>query len=311
MTAPRAMEKDLPGRLLAALSTPRGVADLARRCGAAPLVVARRLLRLCRDGRVRPYCQDLLIARDALSGLRDGPATPDWSSSRRVAAVLAGGASIDLADVVSRSGLPVDVAAAELQALVRLGAAESRRGRPLRWHCVDTRPLSPSRLGALELIVVRGALLAAPGQELRIHAVAWALDLPMSRVNDLAQTLLRGGELARTGHGRYVATETARTGLVALPAPSGGHPSRRPRRVGDAILACLATPRQACDIASEVGRSVSNVTGHLRALRVAGLVVRIGWGRYARADMPGLPPPGERCLRRPRALPKPHQEAMP
>ena len=311
MTAPRAMEKDLPGRLLAALSTPRGVADLARRCGAAPLVVARRLLRLCRDGRVRPYCQDLLIARDALSGLRDGPVAPDWSPSRRVAAALAGGASIDLADVAARSGLPMDTAATELQALVRLGSAESHRKRVLRWHCAGTRPLTPSRLGALELMVVRGALLAAPGQELRIHDVAWALDLPTSRVNDLAQTLLRGGELARTGHGRYVATETSRTGLVSLPAPSGGNPRRRPRRVGDAILACLETPRQACDIAGEVGRSVSNVTGHLRALRVAGLVVRIGWGRYARADMPGLPPPGERCLRRPRTLPKPHQEAMP
>ena len=72
----------------------------------------------------------------------------------------------------------------------------------------------------------------------------------------------------------------------------------------------MATPRQACDIAGEVGRSVSNVTGHLRALRVAGLVVRIGWGRYARADMPGLPPPGKRCLQRPRSFAKP-QEAAP
>lgn len=123
MTAAGIMDQDLPARLLAALSTPRGVADLARLCGAAPLVVARRLLRLCREGRVRPYCQDLLIARDALSGLRDGPVAQNWSSSRRVAAVLAGEGKIDLAGVVARSGLPVEVAAAELQALVRLGAA--------------------------------------------------------------------------------------------------------------------------------------------------------------------------------------------
>ncbi len=50
------------------------------------------------------------------------------------------------------------------------------------------------------------------------------------------------------------------------------------------ILAFLEKPRSAREIATHIDRSVPNVTGHLRAARKLGLVVRVDWGRYVRAD---------------------------
>ena len=50
------------------------------------------------------------------------------------------------------------------------------------------------------------------------------------------------------------------------------------------ILAYLEEPRSARDIATHIGRTVPNATGHLRAARKRGHVVRVDWGRYVRAD---------------------------
>ena len=50
---------------------------------------------------------------------------------------------------------------------------------------------------------------------------------------------------------------------------------------------------------------ISNVTGHLRALQASGEVVRLGWGRYALAGTPALPPAD---LRRPGG--RPHLAAV-
>ena len=53
----------------------------------------------------------------------------------------------------------------------------------------------------------------------------------------------------------------------------------------DAILAYLSEPRQAKQVASCIGRSIPNATGHLGAMCRRGLVVRTGYGRYERADL--------------------------
>ena len=50
------------------------------------------------------------------------------------------------------------------------------------------------------------------------------------------------------------------------------------------ILAFLDQPRSAREIATHIERTVPNATGHLRAAGKLGLVVRIDWGRYVRAD---------------------------
>ena len=73
--------------------------------------------------------------------------------------------------------------------------------------------------------------------------------------------------------------------------PPASAPSRpSPQPVRDAILAFLTEPRQAEAIAAHIARPVSTATGHLAAMRRRGLVVRVGWGTYARADRCPAPP---------------------
>lgn len=54
--------------------------------------------------------------------------------------------------------------------------------------------------------------------------------------------------------------------------------------IRDKILVYLDQPRSAREIATHINRTVPNATGHLRAARKRGLVVRVEWGRYVRAD---------------------------
>lgn len=69
-------------------------------------------------------------------------------------------------------------------------------------------------------------------------------------------------------------------------------PPRRPQPIRDAILTYLADePRQALAVAAHIARPVATATGHLAAMRRRGLVVRVGWGVYARADRWTAPPP--------------------
>ena len=78
------------------------------------------------------------------------------------------------------------------------------------------------------------------------------------------------------------------------PSRSSGHATTlgRPRRqpIRDAIMAYLTEARSAKQIAEHIERKVSVATGHLRAMRVRGLVVRVGWGQYIRADRCDSPP---------------------
>lgn len=62
---------------------------------------------------------------------------------------------------------------------------------------------------------------------------------------------------------------------------------RRPQPIRDAILAFLSEPRSARAIADHIGRPVPTATGHLAAMRRRGLVLRLGFAAYARADYVG------------------------
>ncbi|QDD96931.1 helix-turn-helix domain-containing protein [Roseomonas mucosa] len=294
---------DRATRLRAALTRPLGVGALARACDAGPAEAALLLLELCAGDRVRPYCQDLVIRSDCVAGLRDGPATPEWPASRRIAAALPVSGGTSLADLEARTALPPVVIAAEVEALVRLGAAE--RGPQGTWRRGGMQAPTPSQRRALVRMVARGAILAEPARPISSVDLARALGLRPARMNDLLQAMLRRGEVSHLGYGLYTATGNRCTGLAALPAPCGGNSRTRGRRVGDAILAFLSEPRQAGEIAGHVGRSISNVTGHLRALQASGEVVRLGWGRYALASTSALPPAD---LRRPGG--RPHLAAV-
>ena len=68
--------------------------------------------------------------------------------------------------------------------------------------------------------------------------------------------------------------------LFDLPA-TGQRPKGAIRAM---ILAFLEEPRSAREIATHIDRTVPNATGHLRAACKLDLVVRVGWGRYVRAD---------------------------
>ncbi len=69
--------------------------------------------------------------------------------------------------------------------------------------------------------------------------------------------------------------------------PSG---TTRKQPIRDALMAYLTEARSAKQIAEHIERKVSIATGHLRAMRVRGLVVRVGWGQYVRADRCDTPP---------------------
>ncbi len=58
----------------------------------------------------------------------------------------------------------------------------------------------------------------------------------------------------------------------------------RPQPIRDAIMAFLDEPRSVKQIAVCINRKTSVATGHLRAMRVRKLVVRVSWGVWVRRD---------------------------
>jgi hypothetical protein len=60
--------------------------------------------------------------------------------------------------------------------------------------------------------------------------------------------------------------------------------------VRDAILAFLVEPRSAKDLADHIDRKVSVATGHLRAMGLRILVVRVSWSVWVRCDRCPLAP---------------------
>ena len=79
-----------------------------------------------------------------------------------------------------------------------------------------------------------------------------------------------------------------RSNRAASRAPARGTTRKQPIR--DAIMAYLTEARSAKQIAEHIERKVSIATGHLRAMGIRGLVVRVGWGQYIRSDRCDVPP---------------------
>jgi len=77
---------------------------------------------------------------------------------------------------------------------------------------------------------------------------------------------------------------------------------QRPQPIRNAILAYLSEPRSAQAIARHINRPVPTATGHLAAMRRLGLVVRLGYAAYARADYAGPPCPSTGSPAAPSAL---------
>jgi predicted transcriptional regulator len=83
--------------------------------------------------------------------------------------------------------------------------------------------------------------------------------------------------------------------LPPQPAPHNGGrrraPSRsRPQAVRNTLMAFLAEPHTVKEIAVRAGRTTSNVTGHLRAMRRKNLVIRLSWVVWVRRDKCDAPP---------------------
>ncbi len=76
--------------------------------------------------------------------------------------------------------------------------------------------------------------------------------------------------------------------LFELPQQIGPQRPRgtvhRPQPIRDSILAYLDEPRTAKAIAVHIDRRTSIATGHLRAMRLRELVVRLSWGVWVRRD---------------------------
>jgi predicted transcriptional regulator len=68
---------------------------------------------------------------------------------------------------------------------------------------------------------------------------------------------------------------------------NGKRRAPRPQPIRDKIMVFLSEPRSACDVAELIERSVPIATGHLAAMRRAGLVKRIGYSAYALSDYDG------------------------
>ena len=79
-----------------------------------------------------------------------------------------------------------------------------------------------------------------------------------------------------------------RSRRAASRSPARGTTRKQPIR--DAIMAYLTEARSAKQIAEHIERKVSIATGHLRAMAIRGLVVRVGWGQYIRTDRCDAPP---------------------
>ena len=84
------------------------------------------------------------------------------------------------------------------------------------------------------------------------------------------------------------ALPTLRSGRSSVPATTRRVTRKQPIR--DNIMTFLTEARSAKQVAGQIDRKVSIATGHLRAMRVRGLVVRVGWGQYVRADCCSEPP---------------------
>jgi len=111
------------------------------------------------------------------------------------------------------------------------------------------------------------------------------------QVSSRLTTLVKRGKALRVGYGLFVLKGSGT--VSSLPADAVA----RPQPVRDQILAFLTEPRQAFEVAAHTGRRTSTITGHMRAMLKLGLVKRVGYGRYARADSSTALPSADALVR--------------
>jgi len=127
-----------------------------------------------------------------------------------------------------------------------------------------------------ELSANMAKVLAALAEPRSPMKVAQLVGDNRSNIRARMVCLVKAGRVIQVGYGRYVAQAPGNQPETA----SGPH--TRPQPIRDAILAFLSEPRQAWEVAAHIDRSVSNATGHLRAMCNRGVAVRVGYGRYER-----------------------------
>ena len=287
--------------LLEALRQPATLLELAGACRRGPASVARSLVGLLGTGQAVAYCRDHYIRSDLLASFQDTPGKLEWSASRKVMAAL-GTKRCRASELSRRTGLSEEGVTTELRGLGSIGAVSPvRRGSVPLW-CRDGRGSDiPARRRRVVHMVACSAMLTLLTEPRRSIEVARALGCCGAMTNDLLQGLLHAGRISRVRSGVYVVASGSQPSQPHTMMPTRYVNGMRPQPIRDAILAFLVQPRQAFNIAREVGRTVPNVTGHLRAMLTLGLVERVAYGRYARPGTPGLPPPDQRCLQRPRS----------
>lgn len=285
--------------VLVALRSPGTLASLSSDCGHTVGEVAHSLLLLLRSGRAVAYCLDHYILRDLHIGYMDRLSADSRSASRRVMAAL-GRAEASTTDLHERTGLPEDEINKELAALGRIGAVtNARRGQVRFWWRSDALAAKVSRRRRVEHMAAQGAALALFEKPCRSGEVARLIGYRVSVMNDLVQDLLHNGQIIRVQRGQYALSAATSPAMTVVPRSHSWLGGCRPQPVRDAILLNLTEPCQAVDIARAIGRTVPNVTGHLRAMMELGLVERVGYGRYALPGTPGLPPVEQRNFCRP------------
>ncbi|RZA25596.1 MAG: ArsR family transcriptional regulator [Proteobacteria bacterium] len=260
--------------------------------------MTQSLLLLIRSGRAVAYCLDHYILRDLHIDYMDKSSADGHSASRRIIAAL-GRAEVSTTNLHEGTGLPEDEIHKELAALGRIGAVTSaRRGQVRFWWRSDALAAKVSRRRRVEHMAARGAALALFEKPCRSNEVARLIGYQVSVMNDLVLDLLHNGQITRVERGQYALSAPTSPTTTVVPRSHSWLGGCRPQPVRDAILLNLTEPCQAVDIARAIGRTVPNVTGHLRAMMELGLVERVGYGRYARPGTPGLPPVEQRSFRR-------------
>ena len=140
----------------------------------------------------------------------------------------------------------------------------------------DGVPSDPALLNVLSVPRSRRDLLASFGADAAL--------LRKWLVGQLAR-----GTIVRTGYDRYARADR----FAAAPAAQ----LVRPRPIYDALLAYLATPRRAVEIAAHINSTVPTATGHLSRLVRQGVVARAAYGVYVRANKCPAPPAADAIRR--------------
>ena len=225
----------------------------------------------------------------ALTALRRGPRwTPDLA--REI-----GRAPRDASDLIwAMCGLGLAV---RVGPNVHAGAGYV--GPALR-HCPETGrivpdPLAvrPPRDAAAEGGEVRERLLTFLDVPRAPWEVGGHLRLPAKRAARLLAMAVRLGLAAQPRRGLYVradrlGADVPTHGAAGAPRRGGGGGDRG-GLIRDQVLAFLAEPRSAGDVARHIGRAVPIATGHLAAMRRRGLVRRIGHAAYVLEPYDGPP----------------------